>query len=290
MLVSVYPTEAFMITSYLAHKITGIPLTIYYHDAYVEQQLSKVSKAIAREIEKRILSSSSSLFVLTEYIQAIMKHKGYKSSVIRNIASVPPIERNVREYDPSGLFTIAYSGTIYSNNRDSIERLLLAIRELEGEGIRLRISSPMSKEYLIQQGLEMEELLYFDKVEDLYNFLHCSGLLFLPLAFDSPYPFETKTLLPAKTLEYLALGVPILVHAPRDSYLATYCRRTGFGYLVESPDVDILTDAIRKLRTDLNLRKEILEKAEKLRDRHDPVKISKHFLSLLYKKSTKSVD
>jgi len=50
--------------------------------------------------------------------------------------------------------------------------------------------------------------------------------------------------------EYLAAGVPILVYAPPDSYLARYASEHGFAEVVTEPDAVALARALRRLTTD----------------------------------------
>ena len=81
-----------------------------------------------------------------------------------------------------------------------------------------------------------------------------ADLLFLPLAFDSPYPEVIRTSSPGKFGEYLQSGVPILAHAPDDSYVIDYIRRNDCGFVESSRDIGALAGMLRIALYDDRLR------------------------------------
>ena len=54
--------------------------------------------------------------------------------------------------------------------------------------------------------------------------------------------------------EYLASGRPILVHAPKDTFIAQYFRQHRAGIVVDRPDTHVLADALRDLASNALLR------------------------------------
>ena len=71
-----------------------------------------------------------------------------------------------------------------------------------------------------------------------------ADILFLPLAFNSPYPEIIKTSSPGEIGEYLAGKKPILVHAPSDSFISWYFRKYNCGCVVDDDDSEKLAAAI----------------------------------------------
>ena len=94
-----------------------------------------------------------------------------------------------------------------------------------------------------------------------------ADILFLPIAFDAK-PHVIATASPSKMPEYLATGRPILVHAPRGSYLASYAREHGFAEVVDEPDEAALAAAVRRLATDDERGAELAEAAAHTLERH----------------------
>jgi glycosyltransferase involved in cell wall biosynthesis len=88
-----------------------------------------------------------------------------------------------------------------------------------------------------------------------------ADLLFLPLAFDSPYPVLINTSCPSKMGEYLASGRPVLVHAPAGSFVAWYFKKYECGLVVDEPDPAKLAAAVGRLLTDNDLRRRLGHRA-----------------------------
>ncbi len=80
-------------------------------------------------------------------------------------------------------------------------------------------------------------------------------MLFLPLAFASGIPEVIRTSAPAKLGEYLASGVPLLVHAPRDSFVTWYVRKHHCGIVSDTPDPATLLSRLEQLLDDPELRR-----------------------------------
>nr|MBA3242661.1 glycosyltransferase [Acidobacteriota bacterium] len=88
-----------------------------------------------------------------------------------------------------------------------------------------------------------------------------ADLLFLPLAFKSPYPELVRTSAPGKLGEYLAAGRPVLAHAPPDSFVVWYLRRYECGLVVDETDPHKLASAIERVLDDAALRRTLGERA-----------------------------
>lgn len=92
---------------------------------------------------------------------------------------------------------------------------------------------------------------------EVFEELRRADILFLPLAFDSHFPELIRTSCPMKTGEYLASGRPILVHAPAGSFLDWYFTRHECGVVVSERDPEVLAEAIRRIRDNVELRERI---------------------------------
>jgi glycosyltransferase involved in cell wall biosynthesis len=91
-----------------------------------------------------------------------------------------------------------------------------------------------------------------------------ADILFLPLAFDSPYPLGLiRTSAPGKMPEYLSSGRPVLVHVPSDSFVAWYVRERNCGVLVDGNDVELLAVGLRQIITNPALRAEVVGNAQR---------------------------
>jgi glycosyltransferase involved in cell wall biosynthesis len=105
-----------------------------------------------------------------------------------------------------------------------------------------------------------------------------ADLLFLPLSFGNQAPDLIRTAAPGKMAEYLVSGVPVLVHAPADSYISRDAREFGWGFVVDRPDVHALAEGVRILLTDRSLRERVVANAIRLATtRHDEAILAARF-------------
>jgi glycosyltransferase involved in cell wall biosynthesis len=88
-----------------------------------------------------------------------------------------------------------------------------------------------------------------------------ADILFLALAFDSPYPDLVRTSATTKLGEYLASRRPMLVHAPRGSFVSWYVREHDCGVVVDEDDPARLADAIELILSDANLCRRLVANA-----------------------------
>jgi glycosyltransferase involved in cell wall biosynthesis len=87
------------------------------------------------------------------------------------------------------------------------------------------------------------------------------------------------TSFPSKTAEYLASGIPVLVHAPSYSAVARYCPKPGCGLVVDEPNEDSLRSVLLHLSRDAGLRRELSAKAlEAAEKNHNASLIARDFL------------
>ena len=102
-----------------------------------------------------------------------------------------------------------------------------------------------------------------------------ADILYLPMAFEQLPPEIIRTASPGKMSEYLAVGKPILVHAPGYSYVSNYAKREGWGYVVNEPGSLGLRKAILQLITEEELRVKLVNNSLKTAMKHDAEKVSK---------------
>jgi glycosyltransferase involved in cell wall biosynthesis len=88
-----------------------------------------------------------------------------------------------------------------------------------------------------------------------------ADVLFLPLAFHTPYPELIKVSSPSKVGEFLMCAKPILVHVPSGSFLSRYFREHNCGLVVDRDDPAVLADELNRLLSDPDLRKTLTSNA-----------------------------
>ena len=179
--------------------------------------------------------------------------------------------------------SILFAGAIYAANEDALQNLVVAVEALADLPIQVDIYSDQRPAWLRAAGkdnrLSLHAAVPSSQVEEV---LAAANVLFLPLTFDGPLREVIETAAPAKMSDYLALGRPILVHAPAASFVSKYFRVHDCGLVVDEDSPDGLASAVTALLENPNLRAELGEKARaRAKVDFDPVKIREIFQAAL---------
>ena len=168
---------------------------------------------------------------------------------------------NPRVRDPNTPLSIVYTGAVYEANLDAFQNLVTAV-SLSDFDLKVRIYTAQSDEALSAHGIRGPVEVHGHRpVGEARALQRDADVLFLPLAFASPYPKIIRTSSPAKMCEYLSSGTPILVHAPPNTFVAEHFREYGCGVVVDEPDPVLLASAVRQLLEDERLRTNVTRAA-----------------------------
>lgn len=250
--------------AYGIHKLLGLPLYIYMHDLWSDAARTAWGKRGARLLERHYLRAATTVLCITDEAAAYFRET-------HNVNThVLPHSVNWRGITEPDLFidrapdnrpaTVVFCGAIYDlMNTDSLLRINEAVQSLP---VVCMVCCTQTPESLENRGLGGPRLSIFTASRaEAFRQLRDATIVCLPLAFQSYAPIEVQTVFPTKTLDYLICGRPILVHAPRDSFLARDARTRGWGYVVDSPDVSALRDAIQRLIEDVPMQRQLVAAA-----------------------------
>ena len=118
----------------------------------------------------------------------------------------------------------------------------------------------MQKQFLgiLEDGVTLDMVSRDEVVSRLSD----ADVVLLPHGFDAPLPEEeTRTIFPTRTIEYLICRRPILAHAPHDCYLTRFLREHSCALIVDEPSVPALVEAIDRLRTNAQMRADLVRNA-----------------------------
>jgi glycosyltransferase involved in cell wall biosynthesis len=272
----------FLVASYLAAKTSQRLFYVFLFDIFAENGLSQPKRVLARRMEEEIVKYAAKVFVLNQRASDYYEAKyGIRPIVVPNPAPVAAELPDTPK--PRTEPVIVYTGAVYFAQQDALQNLVQALKLVPGTS--LRIFTGASDRQLRRYGLMSEQVsLHFAPEKDIPAVQAQADILFLPLAFKSIAPLVIETALPAKTPEYMASGIPILVHAPATTYLAEYARQEGWGLVVDVNEPEPLASAITALSTDISLRRKLAVRAyEVARKSHDQAQIAtaywEHFRS-----------
>jgi glycosyltransferase involved in cell wall biosynthesis len=108
----------------------------------------------------------------------------------------------------------------------------------------------------------------FATYDEMMAGLRAADVLFVPMSFASEARDNMRVSFPSKLVDYTALGLPILVHAPPDSSAVQWSKRHGdVAEIVESPARWDVVAALRRLSADPDRRRHFAQKAREVGDR-----------------------
>jgi glycosyltransferase involved in cell wall biosynthesis len=252
---------------YLACRSRGIAFVPYLFDDYVYQWMG-FYRRVAKLFAKIIMRHSTDIIVPNEFLQQdYLSRYDVTSKVIRNSCSIPEISNRVKHKDIflNGNINIVYIGAIYHAHYDAFQNLLKAIQIVQRSDMRVHLFTAQDKHILNLQGIDGNMVVFHNHVKqsEIYDILNRADILFLPLAFNTPIPEVIKTSSPGKMGEYLAVGKPILVHAPRNSFVSYYFLKNSCGMVVNENSPDSLSASLAELIENKNLSHELGRTARK---------------------------
>lgn len=262
-----------LLSAYLLHKLTRIPLCLFFYDLYRGNNLPRPYPMLARVLEPRLFHSAHRIFAmcdeLAEYYRAAY---GREVSVVPN--SVPLDQQTKPPLRPAhaGRYRIVFTGTIGWAQIGAVRNLVRAVEALRELDIELYLYTPHERRFLEDLRIVETARVRFASglPGDMPAVQRSADILFLGLSFDTMFPDLIRTSSPGKTCEYMLSGRPILVHAPKVSYIARYARERGFACVVDENNVPALSQAILKLLFDAEYVTRITAKAwETVRHSHN---------------------
>ena len=248
-------------TAFLASRLARARFVPYFFDYYSAWFNHGPSGLVARRLEPFILRRAAVVIVPNEGlrdtltqrygVEPVVIHNACDLSVYGGPAGAAATSRTTRALE------VVFTGAVYDAHYDGFRALLDAF-DRETRPSRLHLYTPMARAQLGDRRLD-ERIVYHGYVgtTEIPNVQQAADVLFLPLAFHSPFPEVIRTSAPAKLAEYLAAARPILVHAPAESFVAQYFRRHDCGLVVSTEDPAAVAQALGRLREDAALRERL---------------------------------
>lgn len=276
-----------MLTAYIAKIWTNVHFVPYIFDDFLYRETQFETHLVNRFLEPFLLKGAKGIIVTNEYMEnEYTRRYGVKSTVIHNPYSMQDLNilnKEKKIFDEKEI-NIVYTGAIYEAHYDAFRNLIAAIKRLDRPEIKLHLFTRRPASELEEVDISDQIVVYHEHVpqSEITEILKQADILFLPLAFDSPYPEVIKTSAPGKIGEYLAVGKPILVHAPEDTFISWYFKKNMCGIVVDKNDVIALSEAINNLIVDRRLQAEITKQAiKKAKEDFDVSVVRPNFVKMM---------
>lgn len=244
--------------AYLAARALRLPYVAYLFDDPVYQWEPGVYRSLSRFWERFWARDAAVIIAPNEILADDIRRRvpTAQIEIVRNPVGQQSLsERSVDDDRPPPTaerpWRILYTGSVYSAQASAFRNVVAALDRLDGL-FKLDVYTSQGTTQVESCGLVGPHVTRHDHAaqDASLRLQRVADLLLLPLAFEAPIPEVIRSSAPAKLGEYLASGRPILVHAPKGSFVSTLFRRASAGAVVDEPNVEMLVDALRRLSTD----------------------------------------
>lgn len=232
-----------LIGTYLLAKKYHLPFSLFFYDLYVGNKLPIIFKILARFFEPKLIREARHIFVMCDALKDIY-HKRYSRSDITIIYNSTASVKAPSTKQTNGQ-VITYLGSVYWAQIDALKDIIKAL-PLVTPRVNLRLFTPHSSQYLNEIGIYENDTISFNTCtpEEAPRVLNESSVNFIGLSLNTPYQDLINTSSPGRLCEFLQADVPILVHAPKESFLANYAKERNFAFVSTSSDVKELANTI----------------------------------------------
>ena len=277
-----YPFGFFLVAAWLAAKSLRLPLFVYMHSLWEETTDASVDGWMAHRLEPRIFRDAAAVYAPTRFaIEHYRRKHGLEVRLLPHTVNLDDAgpEGGAGRKNEEGPHRILFTGGVYNMNRDALLQMVEAVEKLgpspDGRDVRLVVCAPNDPAVLAGIGVRGDRVeTRFVDSRTAMRLQKEADILYLPLAFDTPWKDEVRTVYPTKAVEYLVSGTPILLHAPGDSYTVHEAREMGWALVVDRQDGAALQGAIARLLTDRPLREELAAGARSAAEGRDANRIA----------------
>ena len=256
--------------AFLASRLARARFYAYLLDQYGSMVVLALGERVFPRLESMILKRAAGVIAPSEVLRDdVRRRHGVDAAVIHNPCDLADYAGPANADAADGASTardaerrIVYTGSIGPLHYEAFRTLLTAMASLDRPGLRLHIYSAQSRARLESERICGPVVFHPPQpLSAVAALQQQADALFLPLALHSTDPDIVRTSAPGKIGEYLAAGPPILVHAPPDSFLASYFREHQCGIVVDRSDPGELAAALDSALSDPALRARLRARA-----------------------------
>ena len=262
------------VSAYLASRLFSLRFIVYEMDDWKVniEKAGWTAQLLERCYHRKLLKRASRVWVISEKMADAFKIRyGIGASVLPHCVDISKYKKPKKPKDVSRCY-IYYTGAIYGAQADAVLNVIAAIEDINDINIVLVVYTNQTKADLAALGISKKKVVIKEAVpvEEIPEILSKADILLLPFSFRSDERAVVSSSYPTKTADYLASGVPILVHAPPYSTIAENAKNNGWGIVVDEPKIDEIKDAIISLFKNDGLRAELSLNARRIAsEKHD---------------------
>jgi hypothetical protein len=249
-ILAVHPDHHFLGAAVEAASALRIPLGVYLHDTVAEGMAGTPLARAGARLNRKMLGVAREILVINQGMADLFLRKYQRSTVVIPHRYAGPIANSPgRSCNPARAL---WAGTLYSVNDKALARVQQALTKCR---IEFHLRTDSTRLQCLWHGLRPPNLhlLPRRRWEGYLQLLREFDVLVVALAWPDEaaiHPDELETVFCTKAVEYLASGIPVLVHCPANYYLARYFQERECGLVVSSRDPRELQRHIQDLMND----------------------------------------
>lgn len=276
-----------LFAGFIASLLSKKPLVVYCFDLYVGNKQPWAFKLLAYILEPLLFKRAKTIIVMCEGLEEIYKKRfNTPIEVIHNpIQSIPVVtEDYFIQPKQNSTFKIAFIGSVYWAQAQALELLAIAVRTFPKGSIELLLYTPHNSGYLEGINLGEDEWIKHASCppDQALAAMRQADLLFVGLSFHTPFPDLINSSAPGKFSEYLISGRPILVAAPKSSFIASHAKQFKAAFVLNEHTVEKYTTVINELISNASLKSQLVKSAYSLaKSQYDGETNAQKFASVL---------
>jgi glycosyltransferase involved in cell wall biosynthesis len=188
-----------------------------------------------------------------------------------------------RDYKTEDKFVILYAGRLGQGIDVILEKVANSIEQLNQSSdipVELFIQSNQSPKWIKKyKFVKHSSFIQYEKLPELFSSVN---LLLLPYDFKGRGLIYIKYSMPTKLSEFMASGTPIVAIIPENTALYSYIKTHECAYIVNSDKVKIITDSIKLIIDNVDLRRNYaLKSLEIVKTESEIFNVRQKFLEVL---------
>ena len=228
------------------------PGVVYFMDDWMANDGSKWVTGNVQATTRHLLKSCSGWLMISRELEAGLaaryQCKPRKSLIVHSPVEVGKIRARPKSRENPKPFRVAYAGSIWPWQYDTLKLVAEAICRLQTDGVAIELMLYTGLDFwnLYENTWRQHEVRYggLFSYEEVRPELSLADLLLSVNSFAQEHS-ASKASFPTKITDYMAAGVPVVSCGPPDCAANRFIREHGCGVLCETRDVQEIESVLR---------------------------------------------
>lgn len=279
-LLVVFPDLDFLLAGIFLSKLLSIPLFVYLHDCIVETATQVLDKTASKAAERLVFALARKVYSISVPMEQFYARRGLRTEVLPHGVDASSARPADGDRPCAGKPRVGFAGVIYETNASAIKDMVDA-KVLSGGAFEFLVAtSQQSLGVLDRLGVRssIDMVATFPSHAAVLDFLSSCDVLFVPMGFESPSYKDLLTIFPTKVTDYWLAQRPIIVYGPREYAFVPLAEKDGYAKVVSERRPEKLAEAVLEVCASPALRRNLVEHARRMIEKHDSRQIAQRLM------------